>query len=280
MEENNLKYLRAEEITSYDFALFKEQDKWTKYSCFVANAVSVMPWLGQVLANTATSYDENEQGKAQGLFEEWNKVHKEKLDRLLTALDDMANRLDSVYDRYQNRIESDEYLGLVRCAFKSWDTSESIEKQQYVINLISNAVASHLCPDDQVRLFNDWLDKFHEIHFKVVQAIYQGNGITRLRIWLQISDVLPKEGTAEADLFKLVIDDLTTSGVIKQYHPTTYDSRIVRQANDGKAGESESSENASEESVFENTKPYQLTELGSQFVYYTMNQVVKKKDGN
>ena len=34
------------------------------------------------------------------------------------------------------------------------------------------------------------------------------------------------------------------------------------------------------ESAFEQTKPYVLTELGKQFVHYTMNEVVTRVGGN
>ncbi|CAM4136731.1 hypothetical protein [Pseudoalteromonas byunsanensis] len=275
MEEENKKLdkNRTEEFISYDLALLKEKGKWTKYCRVVANAMSAIPWVGQVLSSGAAIHGEQEQGKVNELHEEWLKVHKDKVELLMVALDDMASRLESVHDEYEARIQSDEYMGLVRRAFKSWDASETQEKQQYVINLISNAAASHLCPDDQIRLFNDWLDKYHEIHFKVIRAIYQNNGITRLGIWQSVSDIMPREDSAEADLFKLLIRDLSTGGVIRQYRPTTYDGQFMRQTTRGKTKKPASS---TMESAFENTKPYQLTELGSQFVHYTMNQVVKR----
>lgn len=264
---------RTEEFISYDLALLKDKGKWAKYCRVVANAMSAIPWVGQVLSSGAAIHGENEQGKVNELHEEWLKVHRNKVEHLMLALDDMASRLESVHDDYESRIQSNEYLGLVRRAFKSWDTAESQEKREYVVNLISNAAASHLCPDDQVRLFNDWLDKYHEIHFKVVRAIYKNNGITRLGIWQSISDIMPREDSAEADLFKLLIRDLSTGGVIRQYRQTTYDGQFVKQSTKSKAKKPAGS---TMESAFENTKPYQLTELGSQFVHYTMNQVVKR----
>ena len=88
-------------------------------------------------------------------------------------LDELAGRLENVAEELKERIESDEYMTLVRRAFKSWNESETEEKREYIINLIANAAATKLCPDDMVRLFNDWIDIYHEAHFKVVRTIYQ-----------------------------------------------------------------------------------------------------------
>ena len=139
--------------------------------------------------------------------------------------------------------------------------------------MISNAAASNICPDDQIRLFNDWLDTYHEIHFKVIRSIYQKPGITRLGIWQSVSDIVPRENSAEADLFKLLIRDLSTGSVIRQFRPTNMQGQFVKQTRTTKRSGSGSN---TMESAFENTKQYELTELGSQFVHYTMNQVVKR----
>lgn len=265
--------IRSEEFIAHDLSLLKEKGKWQKYARVVANAMSAIPWVGTILSSGANIHGENEQGKVNELYEEWLKVHKKKVGDLMISLDEVASRLDSVHDDYEERIQSEEYLALVRRAFRSWDEAETQEKRGYVVNLISNAAASHLCPDDLIRLFNDWLDKYHETHFKVIRAIYQNPGITRLGIWQSVSDTIPRDNSAEADLYRLLIHDLSTGRVIRQFRQTTYDGQFVKQSNKGKNRKSSSS---TMESAFENTKPYQLTELGSQFVHYTMNQVVKR----
>lgn len=188
------------------------------------------------------------------------------------SLNEMTSRLESIPEQLESRVYSDEYLSLVRRAFRSWDESETNEKKEYVVNLISNAAATNICPDDQIRLFNDWLDLYHEIHFKVIRAIYQKPGITRLGIWESVSDTVPREDSAEADLFKLLIRDLSTGSVIRQYRATTYDGKFVKQTR----SPPKSTSSNTLESAFDDTKQYQLTELGSQFVHYTMNQVVKR----
>ncbi len=78
---------------------------------------------------------------------------------------------------------------------------------------------------------------------------------------------------AEADLFRMLIRDLSTGGVIRQDRetnqqgPSSYGS--VRPP--GKHSAS-----TTVESSFEDTKPYVLTGLGQQSVHYTMNEVVTR----
>ncbi|AQT59963.1 hypothetical protein [Cellvibrio sp. PSBB023] len=273
MEKKEVSLGRTEEFIFFDLAVLKQKDKWGKYCRVIANAMSAIPWVGTIFSAAAAVHGEKEQGKVNELYEEWLKVHKEKVQYLMMTLDEVADRLESVHEDYEVRIQSDEYLALVRRAFRSWDEAETHEKREYVVNLISNAAASNLCPDDQIRLFNDWLDTYHEIHFKVIRAIYQKPGITRLGIWTSVSQTIPREDSAEADLFRLLIRDLSTGGVIRQHRQTTYDGRFI------KSTSKSSSSSSTMESAFENKKQYELTELGSQFVHYTMNQVVKRLSG-
>lgn len=273
MDKKQIDLGRTEEFISHDLSVLKKKDKWQRYCRVIANAMSAIPWIGTMFAAGSAAHGEKEQGKVNELHEEWLKVHKVKVEHLMLALDDVASRLESVHGDNEERIQSEEYLGLVRRAFRSWDEAETQEKREYVINLISNAAVSHLCPDDQVRLFNDWLDKYHEIHFKVIRSIYQSPGVTRLGIWQSVSNVVPREDSAEADLFRLLIRDLSTGGVIRQYRETTYDGRFIKKTTKGR---NRGTSSGTMESAFEDSKQYQLTELGDQFVHYTMNQVVKR----
>lgn len=147
----------------------------------------------------------------------------------------MTSRLESIPEEFEQRLHSEEYLALVRRAFRSWDDAETTEKKQYAVNLISNAAATNICPDDQIRLFNDGLDTYHEIHFKVIRTIYQNEGITRMDIWHSVSEIVPREDSAEADLFKLLIRDLSTGGVIRQYRPTNYQGQFVKKTSRGQS---------------------------------------------
>ena len=138
--------------------------------------------------------------------------------------------------------------------------------------MVSNAAGTRLCSDDVVRLFIDWLDKYHEAHFAVIREIYQNPGCTRYDIWVAIHGEMVREDSAEADLFKLLIRDLSTGGVIRQARETTDDGRFLRKRTSSRRGTAPTTM----ESAFEDTKPYVLTELGKQFVHYTMTELVPR----
>jgi len=157
-------------------------------------------------------------------------------------------------------------------AFRTWDRAETDDKRRYVANLVTNAAGARLCSDDVVRLFVDWLNLYHEIHFAVVREIYRNPGSTRFEIWEALYGAPTRDDSAEADLYRLLIRDLSTGEVIRQERETTGDGRFVRK----RAARNRKLSSGTIESAFEDSKPYVLTELGKQFVHYTMNEVVQR----
>jgi hypothetical protein len=104
----------------------------------------------------------------------------------------------------------------------------------------------------------------------VIREIFTNPGATRFDIWSAIYGEIPREDSAEADLFKLLIRDLSTGGVVRQDRETNYAGQFIRRGRPRRPGSAPSTM----ESAFEDSKPYVLTELGRQFVHYTMNEVV------
>jgi len=122
-------------------------------------------------------------------------------------------------------------------------------------------------------LFIDWIAKYNEIHFKVIGTIYNKQRITRYKIWKEIYGNTVREDSAEADLFKLVIHDLSTGHVIRQYRPTDAKGNFIKQTQRTRRTNTNTLKSA-----FDNEKDYVLTELGKQFVHYTMNEIVPRID--
>jgi hypothetical protein len=180
-----------------------------------------------------------------------------------------CRELDSFGHDIQDRIESESYLALVRRAFRSWDQADTDEKRQMLKRLITYAGATAICPDDLVRLFAHWIDQYHEAHFVVIREIYSNPGVTRSQIWDTLHDERPREDSAEADLYRYLFRDLSTGGVIRQEREVTSDGEFVRR----QASSRSSSPRRTMESAFEEGKPYELTELGKQFVHYVMDDV-------
>ena len=175
------------------------------------------------------------------------------------------------------RLASEEYLDIVRKAFRAWDKADSEEKRRYVANLVTNAAGTRLCSDDVVRLFIDWLDRYHESHLAVIREIFTNPGSTRSDIWTSVYGDVVREDSAEADLYKLLIRDLTTGSVVRQARDINANGQFLRRKPVRKpAGQT----NGTMESAFEDTKPYELTDLGKQFVHYSMNEVVQRVSGD
>jgi len=162
------------------------------------------------------------------------------------------------------------YLSLVRKAFRAWDQADTDQKRTYIKRLIANAGASKLCPDELIRLFLDWLSLYHEAHFMVIREIYKNIGVTRADIWQSIHGDFPREDSAEADLFKLLIRDLSMGSVVRQHRETNYHGEFIKKTPARRSGSS------TMKSAFDDGEQYELTELGKQFVHYVFTDVVRK----
>ncbi len=239
---------------------------------FVLAALSSIPWVGGFISAAASLKVDQRNSDKDNLQTRWLEEHSKKMQTLVGELSGVANRLDSLGASVDERLESEEYLSLVRSAFRAWDKAETGDKRRYVANLITNSAGTRLCPDDVVRLFIDWLDTYHESHFAVIRTIYSNPGATRYEIWEFLYGAPIREDSADADLYKLLIRDLSTGGVIRQERETTPDGRFLRR----KPVRNRKLSAGTMESAFEDSKPYVLTELGKQFVHYTMNEVVAR----
>ncbi|MCB2183899.1 MAG: hypothetical protein KQH63_17860, partial [Desulfobulbaceae bacterium] len=241
---------------------------------FALAALGSIPWVGGFISAAISLKTEESSLKADTLRNQWLEEHEQKMNKLGETMNDIGGRFDSLGEEIDDRILSEEYLDVVRKAFRTWDKADTDEKKSYVANLITNAAGTRLCSDDVVRLFIDWLETYHEAHFAVIREIYKNPGVTRYDIWTVIHGKIPREDSAEADLYKLLIRDLSTGGVIRQARDTTHDGQFLKK----KVTRGKSSGSRTMESAFESTKQYVLTELGKQFVHYTMSEVVQRID--
>jgi hypothetical protein len=261
-------------FTHADILKYFGGSKAAKYTRFTLAALSSLPWVGimfSVLGAAANLKAEGEQDKTNQLLGLWVYEHQEKLAELIATIEEILTRLDGMGEEIKSRIESTEYLVLVRKAFRSWDASDTKDKREKIKKLLINAGGTTLCPDDLVRLFIDWIDKYHEAHFLVIGQVYKSPSITRAQIWDNIYDSRPAENTAEANLFGYLIRDLSTGSVIHQQKLTNYAGQYLRK---GTKGIPKTPASTTMESVFEDTKPYVLTPLGSQFVHYVLTDLV------
>jgi len=229
-----------------------------------------IPLAGSSLSAAAGIWSEREQQQFNKIFAEWLKLQEQEITDIGVTLMDVMSRLDGEDERVRERIQSKEYLSLIRKCMRDWSASESDQKRILIRNLLSNAAASRICSDDVIRMFIDWIDLYTEAHFAVIGAVYNSNGITRRAIWQKIHGEMVREDSADADLFKLLIRDLSMGGIIRQHREVDYYGNYVRSRPQKRPGTSSSSTMVS---AFDDEKGYELTELGKQFVHYTMNEL-------
>ena len=250
-----------------------EERKSGKYARVLLAALSGIPWIGSLLAAVATFYSESEQEQQSELHALWLQEHQAKLYDLGSTLQDILSRFETFGEEFQERIQSEGYLALVRRAFRSWDQADTEQKREFIKRLLTNAGGVTLCPDDLVRLFIAWIDSYHESHFAVIAEIFKSPGSTRAQIWRAIQGAEVRENSAEADLFKLLIRDLSTGSVIRQHRATNAYGQFVPQT---RAPTQKGKGPAPYKSAFDDQDQYELTELGSQFVHYTMGELVTR----
>src|SRR5262249_44812299 len=138
-------------------------------------------------------------------------------------------------------------------------------------NLLTNAAAHKICSDDIVRMFIQWIDSYSELHFAVIKHIYKNPGCTRMEIWDGVYGRPVREDSAEADLFKLLIHDLSTGHVVRQHREKDYYGNWLKTSSRRRSAPSRTMTSA-----FDDDKEYELTELGAQFVRYTMEGVMPR----
>jgi hypothetical protein len=238
---------------------------------FILAALGSIPWVGGFISAAGSIKSDEGAVKMNVLQTEWLKEHEEKMGNLSSTIEDIIKRFESIQEEVLDRMEDEDYLNLVRKTFRTWDNADTQEKRKYSANLIVNASATKICSDDIIRLFIDWLDLYHEAHFAVIREIFKNPQITRYEIWSNLNGTMPREDSAEADLYKLLIRDLSTGGVIRQDKEVNHSGQFMK----SNAPRMRSSSRTME-SAFEDTKGYVLTELGKQFVHYTMNEVVTR----
>ncbi len=243
---------------------------------FLVAALGAIPWVGGFVAAAAELRGEEAGVKADDLRTQWLREHQKKLDELTRTLQHIFGRFESIGAEVDQRIQTPAYLALVRQAFRAWDNAETDEKRQFVANVVANCAGTRVCSDDVVRLFIAWLNLYHEAHLAVIRELHQNPGSTRFDIWSAIYGELPREDSAEADLFRMLIRDLSTGGVLRQARDTTEAGEFLRRRPPRRRGPAPTTM----ESSFEDSKPYVLTELGKQFVHYTLMGDIRRLEPN
>lgn len=246
-----------------------------KIARFALACLGAVPFAGGAIGGLGGAWSEKEQSHFNKIFTTWLKLQEEEIKEIGRTIIEVMIRLDQTDEKVQERIESPEYLKLIKKSFRDWSAAESEEKRVLIRNLLANSASTRICSDDVIRMFIDWISNYSEAHFAVIREIYQKPGSTRQEVWQKIHGEQAREDSAEADLFKLLIYDLSSGHVIRQHREKDYHGNfIVRGPQKQNRSTPVGSRTAT--SAFDDDKQYELTELGKQFVHYTMNEIVSK----
>jgi hypothetical protein len=255
----------------------KEPRKSGKISRISRGAMQIaggaIPLAGGVLSAVAGAWSEGEQEKVNRFFEHWIQMLQDELKEKEQTIIEIMARLDLQDDAISERVESKEYQSLIRKTFREWSGAESEDKRAYIRNILANAAATQVTSDDVVRLFIDWINQYSEMHFQVIGAIYNSDGITRGQIWKKIGKGAVREDSADADLYKLLFRDLSTGGIIRQHREVDRFGNFVPKPTQRRQ---KGSGPKPPVSAFDEDEGYDLTALGQQFVHYAMTDLPLK----
>lgn len=228
---------------------------------------SVTPYVGGFFSAIAGVWSEKEQEKVNHFFKQWIKMLEDEIREKEQTIIEILSRLDMTDQKIAERVESKEYQSLIRKTFREWSGAESENKRILIRNILSNAAATNVSSDDVLKLFIDWINTFSELHFQVIGAVYNSNGISRGDIWKNIGKEKVREDSADADLYKLLIRDLSMGGIIRQHRETDRWGNFVAKKPAG------SSKGDTMKSAFDTEEEYVLTSIGQQFVHYAMTEL-------
>ena len=248
--------------------------KIAKYSRGALQAIGgVVPFAGGVFSAIAGVWSEGEQDKVNRFFEHWVRMLQDEIREKEQTIIEIMARVDLQNEAIAERVESKEYQSLVKKTFRDWAGAESEEKRVYIRNILSNAAATQVSSDDVVRLYIDWINQYSEMHFQVIAAIYNSDGITRGAIWRKIGKGPVREDSADADLYKLLFRDLSTGGIIRQHREVDRFGNFIPKPTQPRP---KGSGPKPPVSAFDEIEGYDLTGLGQQFVHYAMSELPPK----
>jgi len=228
---------------------------------------------GGTVAATASAWSETEQAGTNELFSACLLEHERRFEEISRTVFEIVTRIDLDNDEVRARVEGNEYQDLVRRAFRDRSTYENEEKREYLRKLLTNAAYPGVVPDGLVKLFIDWTGRYNELHFRVIAVLRSNPLSTRAEVWNLLHGEKVREDSAEADLFAVLIMDLSFGHVIRQEVKTDmYGNRLKKTAIRTPRGQASQYRT----SRFDNKEHYELTELGARFVHYIMNEAVKK----
>ena len=252
------------------------RNKWVRGA---VNAIGgAIPFAGGLFSAAAGVWGETEQESTMAALRAWVKMIEDEVREKQRTIVDIFSRLDMHDAKINERVKSSEYQSLLKKAFRNWAGTESRTKQDFIRNILTNSASTTLVSDDVVTLFIEWLQDYSELHFAVIGELYNNSGSTRRDLWEGLGREPVREDSADADLFKLLIRDLSTGGIIRQHRETDYAGNFInrRPARPAAPPQRGAASVKVAKSAFDDGERYELTALGEQFVHYAMTELTPR----
>jgi len=239
----------------------------------VLQVAGAVPFIGGIFGAIAGAWSERDQDKVNRFFDTWLRMIQDEIGEKEETVIEIMARLDLQDEKVAERVESPEYQSLLKKTFREWAGAESEAKRVLLRNILSNAAASTISSDDVVRLFVEWISVYSELHFLVIGAIYNENGISRGGVWRKLRRDPVREDSADADLYRLLFHDLSVGRIVRQHREVDYEGNFIKKTPQ-KTPRGDGSKTM--KSAFDEEELYELTELGKQFVHYAMTDLPPK----
>src|SRR5687768_14808146 len=119
MSDNQITHREDQIVESLRAELAKTEPSHKKrvIEKFVLAALGSIPWIGGFLSAAASYKAEEGALKQDSLQTQWLAEHNDKIIQLKSTLENVQGRFDSLGEVVDERIQSEEYIGLVRKAF-------------------------------------------------------------------------------------------------------------------------------------------------------------------
>lgn len=161
---------------------------------FALSCLGGIPVVGGVFGAGSDAWSEAEHEQFKKILAAWLKLQEEEIREIGRTLLEIMQRLDTADATIRERLQSPEYLSLIKKSFRDWSAAESEDKRRLIRNLLANAAATKLCGDDIIRMFIEWIDRYTERHFRIVRVVH-GNTAPRVLLFGRRSTVTMSERT-------------------------------------------------------------------------------------
>src|ERR1700722_2029002 len=96
---------------------------------FALACLGAIPVAGGVFSGAGGAWSEAEQAHFNKVFASWLKLQEDEVREIGITIAEILSRLDLNDEEVSKRIESPEYLKLIKKSFRDWSAAESEEKR-------------------------------------------------------------------------------------------------------------------------------------------------------